>query len=34
MWPDIPYPPWRETCAALHLYTQIIGKYRLAHTPG
>jgi hypothetical protein len=33
MWPDIPYPPWRETCAALHLYTQIIGKYRLAHTP-
>jgi hypothetical protein len=33
MWPDIPYQPWRETCAALHLYTQIVGKYRLAHTP-
>lgn len=32
-WPDIPYPPWRETCAALHLFTQIVGKYRLAHTP-
>lgn len=32
-WPDIPYPPWRETCAALHLYTQIVGKYRLARTP-
>ncbi|MDF2119777.1 DUF5996 family protein [Roseiarcaceae bacterium H3SJ34-1] len=32
-WPDIPYGPWRETCAALHLYIQIIGKYRLARTP-
>src|SRR3954451_23720470 len=33
MWPDIPYQPWRETCAALHFYTQIVGKYRLARTP-
>jgi hypothetical protein len=33
MWPDIPYAAWRETCTALHLYTQIIGKYRLARTP-
>jgi len=32
-WPDIPYGAWRETCAALHLYTQIVGKYRLARTP-
>ena len=32
-WPDIPYEPWRETCSALHLYAQIVGKYRLAHTP-
>ena len=32
-WPDIPYPAWRETCAALHLYCQIVGKYRLSHTP-
>jgi Family of unknown function (DUF5996) len=32
-WPDIPYLPWRETCAALHLYAQIVGKYRLARTP-
>jgi hypothetical protein len=32
-WPDIPFEPWRETCAALHLYTQIAGKYRLARTP-
>ena len=27
------FEPWRETCAALHLYTQIVGKYRLARTP-
>ena len=32
-WPEIPYGPWRETCAALHLYTQIVGKYRLARSP-
>jgi hypothetical protein len=32
-WPDIPYGPWRETCSALHLYLQIVGKYRLARTP-
>ena len=32
-WPDIPFPPWRDTCAALHLWAQIAGKYRLAHTP-
>jgi hypothetical protein len=32
-WPDIPYESWRETCSALHLYVQIAGKYRLAHTP-
>ena len=32
-WPAIPFEPWKETCAALHLYTQVVGKYRLAHTP-
>ncbi len=32
-WPDIPYAPWRDTCSALHLYSQILGKYRLARTP-
>ncbi|MGJ3264571.1 MAG: DUF5996 family protein [Salinarimonas sp.] len=32
-WPPLPYEPWRETCAALHLWCQILGKYRLAHTP-
>ncbi|MGZ6141213.1 MAG: DUF5996 family protein [Myxococcaceae bacterium] len=32
-WPEIPFAEWRETCAALHLYAQVLGKYRLAHTP-
>ena len=32
-WPAIPFGPWQDSCAALHLYTQIVGKYRLAHTP-
>jgi hypothetical protein len=32
-WPDIPYPAWQDTCAALQLYCQIMGKYRLARTP-
>ena len=32
-WPEIPYLPWRETCSALHLFTQVVGKYRLARTP-
>ncbi|MDB5649234.1 MAG: hypothetical protein JWL62_754 [Hyphomicrobiales bacterium] len=32
IWPEIPYAPWRETCSALHLFTQIVGKYRLART--
>ncbi|MDD7973213.1 DUF5996 family protein [Roseinatronobacter alkalisoli] len=32
-WPALDYLGWRETCSALHLYLQIVGKYRLAHTP-
>lgn len=32
-WPAIPFEPWKDTCAALHLYAQIVGKYRLARTP-
>lgn len=32
-WPTLPYPDWADTCTAIHLWTQIIGKYRLAHTP-
>ena len=33
MWPDLPYEAWRDTAATLHLWTQIIGKVRLALTP-
>jgi hypothetical protein len=33
IWPEIPFDRWRETCSALHLYTQVVGKYRLARTP-
>jgi predicted GNAT family acetyltransferase len=32
-WPQLDYLGWRETCSALHLYLQIAGKYRLAHSP-
>src|ERR1700686_5704024 len=32
-WPDLPYKAWAETCATLHLWTQIVGKIRLAFTP-
>lgn len=32
-WPDIPYPAWRDTQETLHLWTQIVGKVRLAQTP-
>lgn len=32
-WPTLDYLSWRETCSALHLYLQVVGKYRLAHTP-
>jgi predicted GNAT family acetyltransferase len=32
-WPEFNYLGWRETCSALHLYLQVVGKYRLAHSP-
>lgn len=32
-WPHLDYLSWRDTCSALHLYLQVAGKYRLAHTP-
>jgi len=32
-WPPIPFPDWQTTAAALHLYLQIVGKYRLARSP-
>jgi len=33
VWPEIPLGAWQETYSALHLYTQVVGKYRLARTP-
>lgn len=32
-WPQLDYLSWRDSCSAVHLYLQIAGKYRLAHTP-
>lgn len=32
-WPTLSYPAWRDTAATLHLWTQIVGKVRLALTP-
>src|SRR5918995_179879 len=33
VWPSLPLQAWRETCAALHLWTQIVGKIRLTLSP-
>jgi hypothetical protein len=32
-WPELPYAAWKDTCQTLHLWTQIVGKIRLARTP-
>jgi hypothetical protein len=32
-WPHLPYAAWQDTCTTLHLWTQVIGKLRLAYTP-
>jgi len=32
-WPSLPLHEWQDTCATLHLWTQIVGKIRLAQTP-
>jgi hypothetical protein len=32
-WPDLPYAAWKDTCTTLQLWTQIVGKTRLALTP-
>jgi hypothetical protein len=33
VWPELAYTAWRDTCATLQLWTQIVGKIRLALTP-
>ncbi len=32
-WPALPLAEWRDTCRTVHLWTQIIGKIRLALSP-
>ncbi len=32
-WPALPFAEWQDTCATLHMWTQIVGKIRLALTP-
>src|SRR6266478_9470353 len=32
-WPELPFDVWEDTCATLHLWTQIVGKVRLAKAP-
>jgi hypothetical protein len=32
-WPELPYAAWKDTAATLHLWTQIVGKIRMARTP-
>jgi len=33
LWPGLPFDEWRDSCATLHLWMQIIGKIRLAQAP-
>src|SRR5579863_4041401 len=33
VWPELPLESWSDTCATLHLWTQIAGKIRLVQTP-
>ncbi len=32
-WPALPYEAWRDTCQTLHMWTQIVGKVRMALSP-
>jgi len=33
VWPELNYADWKETCATLHMWTQIVGKIRLTLMP-
>ena len=33
LWPALPFAEWKATAATLHMWTQIVGKVRLALTP-
>lgn len=32
-WPELKYSEWKDTCATLHMWSQVVGKIRLAQTP-
>src|SRR5215467_16141356 len=32
-WPSLPLEAWSDTCATLHMWTQIVGKVRLVQSP-
>jgi len=32
-WPSLPLEEWKDTCATVHMWSQIVGKIRLAQTP-
>jgi hypothetical protein len=32
-WPALIFDDWADSCATLHLWTQVVGKIRLAHAP-
>src|SRR5271155_1719614 len=32
-WPELRLADWADTCATLQLWTQVVGKIRLAHAP-
>src|SRR5438270_5076735 len=33
LWPALPWDEWKDTATTLHMWTQIVGKTRLALTP-
>ena len=33
LWPSLPLKEWQDTYATLHMWTQVIGKIRMAQTP-
>src|SRR5437660_12920915 len=32
-WPPLPLSEWQDTCDTLHMWTQVVGKTRMALTP-
>jgi hypothetical protein len=32
-WPELPFEEWKDTCATLHMWAQMVGKIRRVRTP-